>query len=119
RHIFGDAASGRDVSAASNPYRRHQRRVAADEHSILDDRLVLVHAVVVAGDGARAYVHAFTDFRVAQIAEVIRLRTLAQLDFLGLDKVPQVSAFAHLTARAHMSVGSEDGIRGHARVFHD
>jgi len=49
---------------------------------------VLVHAVVIASDRARADVHAFNRFsRVAQITEVIRLRTLAQLDLLGFDEV--------------------------------
>src|SRR5208337_5029403 len=71
------------------------------------------------GDGARAYIDAFTDFRVAQIAEMVRLRTLAQLDFLGLDEVPQVSVFAHLASGAHMSVRPKHRSRSHARVFHD
>src|SRR5580704_11839107 len=87
RHLFGDATCGRDVGAAANRYWRHQRRIAADEHAILDDRSVFVDTVVVAGDGARADVHAFTDFRVSQVAEVIRLGTLTQFDFLGLDKI--------------------------------
>src|ERR1019366_5072346 len=119
RHIFRDAACGCDVSAPSNLYRRHQRRVAADERAILDHRLVFLLAVVIAGDGARPDVHAFPDFRVAQIAEVIGLRTLAQLGFLRLDEVPQVSPFAHLASRPHMSVRTEDSPRPHPRVFHD
>src|SRR5450631_840087 len=119
RHIFGDAACCRDVSAASNLYWRHQRRVAADEHAIFDDRLVLVDAIVIAGDGTCTDVYAFSDFRVAQIAEVILLRTLAQLDFLGLDKVSHVGAFAHIGPRAQMRVGSKYGFRADARIFHD
>src|SRR5208282_6176290 len=78
RNILGDATCGRDIGAASNLYRRDQGRVAADEHTIFDHGLVLAHTIVIAGDGARAYIDAFTDFRVAQIAEMVRLRTLAQ-----------------------------------------
>src|ERR1035438_4232439 len=88
RNIFRDATRRRDISSPSNLYRRHQRRIAPNEHAIFDDRGVLVDAIVITGDSTGADVYAFTNFRIAQIAEVIRLRSLAQLDFLGLDEVP-------------------------------
>src|SRR5260370_15786713 len=89
RHIVRDATGGRDVGAASNLYRRHQRRVTADKSPIFDDRFVFVHAIVVAGAGTRADVHVFTDFPIAQISEGVRPRTLAQLALLRLDDLPQ------------------------------
>src|ERR1700687_4071231 len=119
RHVFCDAARRRDIGAAPNLYRRHQRRIAADEHAIFDHCLMFVHAVVIAGDRARADVYAFSDFRVAEIAEMVRLRTLAQLDFLGLDKVSHASTLAHITSGAQMRVRSEDTSRADARIFHD
>src|ERR1039458_10788814 len=119
RHIFGDATGGGDIGAASNFYRSDQRGVAANEHAIFDHGLLLVHAIVIAGDGARADVDAFADFRVAQIAEVICLRPLTELDFLGLDEVAHVSAFAYLASGAQMRIRSQHRSCANARVFHN
>src|SRR6266850_8470108 len=57
RHVFDDRRSRRDVGALPHAHRRHQLRVAADERAVLDHRLVLVRAVVIARDGSRADVH--------------------------------------------------------------
>ena len=65
---------------------------------------MLIHAVVVAGDGARAYVNAFANLRVAQIRQMIRLRPLAQLDLLGLNKISHVSAFANFASRTQIRI---------------
>ena len=72
------------------------------KHAVFDHGRVLVHAVVVAGDRARADVDAFADLRVAQIGEMVRLRTFAQLRFLGLDEVADVRAFSDFAAGAQM-----------------
>src|ERR1035437_6484127 len=55
-HVFGDAGAGSDIGAIPHGYRRHQRGIAAHKSILADNRLVLVHAVVVAGDGPRAAV---------------------------------------------------------------
>jgi len=88
RNIVRNTTRGRNVRSPPNLDRRNQRRIAADEHAIFDDCLVLVDSVVIARDRPRANVHAFTDFRVAQIAQVIRLRSLASLIFLVSTKFP-------------------------------
>ncbi len=77
RYVFGNARSRADVCALANSDRRHQRGIAADEGSVFNRRSVLVDAIVIAGDGARPDVHAFTNFGVAQIGEVVGLRTFA------------------------------------------
>src|SRR5215471_17829909 len=81
-NVVGDARSRTDVSSLPELHRRHQGRVAADEHAVLDHRRVFVHAVVVAGDGAGTDVDSLANFRVTQIGQMIRLRALAQTHFL-------------------------------------
>ena len=71
---------------------------------------MLVHAVIVAGDGAGANVDSRADFRVAQISEMVGLRSLAQLDLLGLDEVADVRALADLAARPQMRVRSDESL---------
>src|SRR5690349_5702074 len=56
--VLADRGTRADVGALRDPHRRDQRRVRADEALVLDHRAVLRGAVVVAGDGARADVHA-------------------------------------------------------------
>ena len=47
--------------------------MAADESTVLYDGLVLMYAIVVAGDGAGAHVHAFANFRVSKIGQMVSL----------------------------------------------
>ena len=69
---------------------------------------MLVHAVVVAGDGSRADVDTRADDGVAKIVEVVGLGSFAESHLLGLDKVADVRAFADAALGAEMSVGTED-----------
>ncbi|MNQ79185.1 hypothetical protein D3C85_941190 [compost metagenome] len=71
---------------------------------------MLVHAVVVAGDRARAHVHAGADVGVADIGQVVRLAVFAQHALLDLDKI------AHVAAVAKLRAGAQAGIRTHARI---
>ena len=77
-----------DVCAFPHADRRDQLRVAADEGAVFDHRLVLVLAVVVAGDRARADVHVGADRRVAQIRQVIGLRPGPSVVFFSSTKLP-------------------------------
>ncbi len=70
---------------------------------------MLLDAVVVAGDGSGADVDSGADFGVAEIGQVVGLRSLAELDLLGLDKVADVRAFSDVAAGTQMGIGSEDG----------
>ncbi len=51
RNVLGDGRTSSHEGPGADAHRRHQRRVAAHEHTLLDVRHVFVHAVVVAGDG--------------------------------------------------------------------
>src|SRR5258708_1612378 len=69
RYVVANRRAAADVSTLADRHRRDQLRVAADEGAVLDHRLILVHAVVVARDGAGADVHVLPDRRVAEIRE--------------------------------------------------
>src|SRR3546814_4058768 len=60
----------------------------------------LVHAVVVAGDGAGADVDARADLRVAQVGQEVGLAAHAHARVLGLDEVAHVHAVGEHGARA-------------------
>ncbi len=64
-HVCGDDAAGGDIGAIADRHRCDERRVGADEGIRADARDVLVDAVVVAGDGARADIGVRTDEGVA------------------------------------------------------
>src|SRR5205823_776703 len=61
RHVLADRSAAADVRALADRHRRHQLGVAADERAVLDDRPILLLAVVVARDGAGADVHLRAD----------------------------------------------------------
>src|SRR5512145_1785746 len=65
RNILGDDGAGTDVGPGADRDRRHHADVGADEGPVADPGLVLVEAVVVAGDRARPDVHALPDRGVA------------------------------------------------------
>src|SRR5581483_7515589 len=52
RDVFRNARSSSDVSILADCYGSDQGGVATYEYSVFDRSLVLVHAIVVAGDGA-------------------------------------------------------------------
>ena len=62
---------------------------------------MLVHAVVIAGDGAGADVGLAADFGIADIAQVVRLRTRAEMRILDLDEIAHARAGAELGAAAY------------------
>src|SRR3546814_9117645 len=56
-------------SAAPDPHRSDQLRVRPDEGVIFNDGAMLVGAIVVAGNGAGAHIHARADIGVADRSE--------------------------------------------------
>src|SRR5688572_856994 len=73
RHVFPEGRACPDVGAAAHRQRRDQLRIAADEGPILDDGLMLLLAVVVAGDRACPDVDVGPNRRVAKVGEVVGL----------------------------------------------
>ena len=107
--VFGDRASGGDVGSGTDANGSDEGGVGADEGSIADDGLVLVDAVVVAGDGSRAYIDSLADDGVAEIVQVVGFGTFAEGHFFGLDEVADVGVLADTAFGAEMRVRTEDG----------
>lgn len=79
--------------------RRHQIGIAADEGIVLDDGLVLVLAVIVAGDGAAADI----DMRpYGSIAHIRKMRDLAARSHLRFFELHEV---AHLDLISQHAAG--------------
>jgi len=74
--------------------------VSTDEHTVAERGDELVHAVVVARDGAAPDVAPGADLRVAQVREVVRLRASAQVRLLRLDEVADVHTLFEVRAGA-------------------
>src|SRR5215831_1537090 len=87
RHVLGDDAAGRDISAIADRNRRDQSRVRPDKHVVADDGPVLVEAVVIAGDRAGADIRAGADLAVAEIGEMVGLGAPAQPGRLHFDEI--------------------------------
>src|SRR5688572_6941384 len=96
--ILGDGAARAGGGVLADAQRRHQHVARADEGAVFDDGLRLVHAVVVAGDGARTNVHALADDGIAEIREVVGLAAIADLGLLELDEISDVHAASGLRA---------------------
>ena len=82
-------------------------RVTADEDTILHDRFGFSHSVIVTGDGAGADVHAFADLRIAEVAEMIGLRTFTLFGFLDFDEISDLRPFAHDDMRTEVGEWSQ------------
>ena len=92
RHVFRDRRAGADVGALADSHRRNQLRIAADERAVLDDRLVLVLAVVVADDRARPDVDVGADRGVAEIGQMVGLRARRRaIVFFNSTKLPTLA----------------------------
>ena len=116
RNVVGDAGCRSDVRALANAHRRHQRAVAANENVVVDDGLVLVDAIVIAGDRTSPNVYAGADLRVAQVREMIRLRSLPQLDLFGLNEITDVSTFTDLASWTKMRIRPDNRSRPNLRA---
>ena len=67
-------------------------------HVVFDHGAVLVGAVVIGGDGARAVVDAFAHRRITQIRQMIRLHAVRERRIFHLDEVANVNLVAELRA---------------------
>ena len=116
-NIVGDARRCANVRAFAEFHRGHESGIAADEDAILDHRLVLVNAVVVAGDGAGADVHFLADYGITKIGEVIGFGAAAKLRLLQLDEVADVGSGGDFIAGTKMREGTETNFLVNAGVL--
>ena len=82
--------------------------------------LVLVNAVVVAGDDAGADVGFLADLGVAEVGEVAGFDAgVPSFDFFGFDEVADVDVLADLASGAHTGEGTDVGTVGDGAVGQD
>ena len=103
--------TGGDVRAGRNGDGCDEHRVGADEAVGADVRHMLVDAVVVGEDRARADVRALTDDGVAAVGEVRHLGAVADLGVLRLDEAADLPLRPELGARTQVGVGADGGAR--------
>ena len=98
--------SSTDGSAFADRHRRHQLRVGANEHIVLDHGLVLVGAVIVAGDGSSANVDPAADGRVADITQVTGFTAGTEVRIFGFHKISDARAGSQLRTWPQAGEGS-------------
>src|SRR5262252_6969798 len=117
-NVLANRRAAADVGAFTDGDGRDELRIAADERAVLDRRLILLLAVVVARDRAGADVHLVADRRVAEIRKMPGFRSGAEHRLLKLDEVPDVRPLADVGAVAEVREGAEARGVGDTRV-HD
>lgn len=118
-NVFGDAGSCSDVRAVTDHNWCDESRVASDEGAVTDERRVFRSAVVIAGNGARANVRALSYLRVAQIGQMIGLRSPPHAKVLSLDKIADMRSLPNVTPRPKMREGPEEGSTFNLRRLKD
>src|SRR6185312_14993055 len=119
RHVFTNRRAAADVRPFADRDRSDELRITADERPVFDRGLVLVHAVVVAGDGAGADVDLRADLRVAEIGEMHRLGTRTERGLFQLHEVADTRAVADDGAAAKMRKGTDLRVRRERRLRDD
>src|SRR5689334_6998069 len=117
-NVLGNTGSGADISALADLHWRYQGGVAADEGTVADHRGIFAKAVVITSDGAGAYIHPFAHLRIAQVAQVLRLGALAQLQLFAFHKIAHVRAFGNVAAGTQMGIWTEHRLCRDAGVIH-
>src|SRR5690606_38365231 len=90
---LGDGGTRANRCTGTDFHWRYQRTVGTDEGTITDHGLVLVHAIVIAGNGTGTDIHLFTYLGIAQIGQMIGLGILAHHDVLGFNKIANLGMF--------------------------
>ncbi len=91
RRVPRDCRAGTNGGALRNLDRRDQLSIGADKYIILDDSLMLVRAIVVAGNRSRADVDALANYGIAYVAEVVGLAAARNDAIFDLDKITDVN----------------------------
>src|SRR5213592_3887788 len=68
--VLRDHRAGADDDALPDADRRDERHVAPDKDLITDHRVMLVRAVVITGDRARADIHPRANCCIAEVGEM-------------------------------------------------
>src|SRR5581483_7698052 len=100
RHLPRNHRTRTHRRAGAHGHRRDQHHVRADRGVVADDGAVLVGAVVVGGDGARADVNLAPDRAVADVREMVHLARFGDVGLLDFDEIADVHVVGEPGARA-------------------
>ncbi len=90
-----------------------QLRIGTDKNIILDDRLVLVGAVVVAGNRPGADIDIFSNDGIADVTEMIRFAAGGNGAIFDLDEI------ADMNLVGEPGSGTDAGVRSNTAVSSD
>ena len=113
RHVLGNGRAGTYGCARMDGDRRNQLDIGTDQYVVLDHGAVLVHAVVVARDGAGADIHVASYAGVAHVGEMVGLRAHADVGRFDFDEIADV----HL--RRELGAGPDARVRPDPAVIPD
>ena len=117
-HILGDGGTRRDIGTRAHSHRRHHIGVAADEGAVLNGAAVLLHAVIVGGDGAAAEVDMAAHIAVPHIGEMGDLGAVADGGVLHLHEVAHLDVVPDGAAGAHVGKGPHVGAAADGALVH-
>src|ERR1700744_907394 len=89
----GDHRTGADIGAVTDADRRHQRRVRTDEGALADIGVMLVEAIVIAGNGTSSDICTRADAGIAKVGQIVGLGALFNAAVLHLDKIADMDVF--------------------------
>src|SRR5262249_32489612 len=115
RNILGDHGAGAHIGPVPDLDRRHQCRVRTDEGTGTEGRVVLLGAVVVAGNGPRADICPLAHAGIADIGQMIGGGPRFDLRLLDLDEVSDAHALAEPGARAQPGERADRGSAPYSR----
>src|SRR5690606_32292162 len=116
RDVLDDHRARGRVGAVAHLHGRDDHVVAADPHVRADHAAVLVDAVVVHEDRARADVGSLADLGVADVRQVRDLRPLAQVGVLGLDVGADLGLARQAGAGPQVREGADGGLGADLRL---
>src|SRR5436309_879396 len=108
-----DDRAGADNRSVTNRHRRHERGVRADEGACADLRRIFAEPIVIARNRSCPDVGVGPDRRIADVGQVIDLRTLGDFGVLELDEI------ADLGLAGKPRAGAEPGKWADARLCAD
>src|SRR5579864_3148778 len=119
RNRIGDHGTCRKICTVANLDGGHQRRIAAYEDTVADLGLMLLAAVVIAGDGAGADVDVLADDGIAKIGQVIGFCARTHPGLLQLDEIPDVRAWCDVVVHPQPRVRPDLSAGAHAGRTHN
>src|SRR5260370_15502444 len=118
RHVFRNGRTCGDIRAVPDAHRRDEGCIAADKNFVPDRRRILMEAIIIAGNRARADVALRSDFRVAQVREVHGFGAFADGAIFKFNEITDSRAGLQVIVRAKPRKGTNDDAVVEAALSH-